>query len=289
MRIFSSLIAASMLLASLSVAALPAAVTVSAPTTTQPPTIAPCIVPQDSNIEQRLLEQENKHLREQNAVIESYHESVLETSYFALGSVLTMTVILLGYSWWFNTRAYESDKRALREELQTKISAAESRVALREQEQRSAAEAAINARIDAATAAQSANYNSLLSDVAKMRASSDQAVALINERHSLFAREFRIVEDMVWDLRGVPSNSVLSLAQAVRLCAADEDDKMFDIIAGRLEKRVNELIGNADKMSDGTRAQVEKNLAKSSKRWPERIQALLDLVAQIERAESSES
>ena len=281
MRIVAHLIALLLLLISMSATSAPSPSGESKPAqkSSQPSASTTA----DAAIEHRLLEQEAKHLREQNASIESYHESVLTTAYFALGTVITITVLLLGYSWWFNSRAYENDKKALRDEVESKIATAESRISLKEQEQRSTAEAAINARIDSATSTSVASYNQLRKEVADARTSFEQASQSTAEKIDWITREFRMVEDMVWALRGVHSNSLLALAQGLGLCATDDDDDFFDIVAERFKKRTRELIESGYKLSDDSKNGIIRRLEELRDKRPEKIAALLDLLNQIER------
>jgi hypothetical protein len=281
MRILAYVIAPLLLMASLAVASAPSPDRESKTTPRASQQSLPATT--EATIERRLLEQEAKHLREQNASIESYHESVLTTAYFALGTVITITVLLLGYSWWFNSKAYENDKKALRDEVASRIAAAEGRISLKEQEQRSTAEAAINARIDSATSTSAASHNQLRNEVAEARTSLQQASQSTAEKIDWISREFRMVEDMVWALRGVHSNSLLALAQGLGLCATDDDDDIFDIIAERFKKRIRELIDSGYKLSDDSKTGIVRRLEELRDKRPEKIATLLDQLNKIER------
>jgi|GEM_PF-6641681 len=62
-------------------------------------------------------QEEVKQLKAQQKVIQSYQDNFLSTVYWSLGTVSTIVLILIGFSWFANLRNYERDKNALREEL----------------------------------------------------------------------------------------------------------------------------------------------------------------------------
>lgn len=240
-----------------------------------------------TSLEQALLEQEAAFLRKQNESIESYHESVLATSYFALGTVFTIALLLLGYSWWFNTRAYESDKANLREELLAKLTAAENRIALKEQAARTAAESAMSTRLDSAASTASANHLQLRTELGDLRVAIEKSVLETGRKVDWLFKEFRAVEEMVWVLNGAPQNALLSLAQGMEMCAEDPDDDMFDILSGRFEARISEMVKSGKVLSDDMRRMIEGNISSNSRRRQQKTQRLLEELAKVSRATAS--
>lgn len=236
---------------------------------------------QEARLERRLLEQEAAHLRKQLESVEEYHESVLATSYFALGTVFTITLLLLGYSWWFNTRAYEVDKANLRDEVAAKIEAAEGRISLKEQEQRSAAEVAANARIDSINTNLSAGLSQLRTELGELRTSTVKLVNSSSRKLDWLFKEFRIIEEMVWAQSGAYQNALLSLAQAIEMCADDEDESMLDVLVRRFERRVDEMSSAGKRIGPDLTAMIRNNLTKSLAMRPEKTQRVLDQLARV--------
>lgn len=240
-----------------------------------------------ASLEQRLLQQEAAFLRKQYESVESYHDSVLATSYFALGTVFTIALLLLGYSWWFNTRAYESDKAHLREELLAKLTAAEDRIALKEQAARTVAESAMSARLDSTASTTSANHLQLRTELADLRVAIEKSVSDTGQKVDWLFKEFRAVEEMVWALNGSPQNALLSLAQGMEMCAEDPKDDMFDILSDRFEARVSEMVKSGKVLSDDMRQMIERNINSNAKKRQQKTQHVLEQLAKVGRPTDS--
>jgi len=63
------------------------------------------------------LRKQNDLLRGQLDVMKQYHQGLLTTVYWALGGIVTLMGILVGFGWFANFRVYERDKNALAVEL----------------------------------------------------------------------------------------------------------------------------------------------------------------------------
>jgi len=67
-------------------------------------------------------------LKQQNEIIKGGQADLLQTVYFALGTVVLLALALTGYSWWTNFRVYERDKDALTTNLNATIAGATTRL-----------------------------------------------------------------------------------------------------------------------------------------------------------------
>lgn len=70
------------------------------------------------------LPQESKEmalLRTQLADAKEFHESILETVYWALGGTFVLAGLLLGFGWLANFKVYERDKSAMKAELEAAL------------------------------------------------------------------------------------------------------------------------------------------------------------------------
>jgi hypothetical protein len=84
------------------------------------PLAAACAVqetPQGQGLEKRV-----DRIEAQLAIIRDYNDDFLSTVHWSLGVVSTMTLILLGFSWFSNFRILDREKEALRGELTTFLS-----------------------------------------------------------------------------------------------------------------------------------------------------------------------
>lgn len=53
----------------------------------------------------------------QIATMKEYHSSLLDTVYWALGTVATVAVLLVGFGWFANFKFHEAEKQRLKEDL----------------------------------------------------------------------------------------------------------------------------------------------------------------------------
>jgi hypothetical protein len=95
---------------------------------------------QDVTVEQQRLDLDSTviALRAQNEVIQSYGNKMLDVVYWSLGGVVTLTAILVGFSWFANMRLHERDKAALRQELLAAVASEGSRLGEESQKTREA-------------------------------------------------------------------------------------------------------------------------------------------------------
>ena len=60
-------------------------------------------------------------LRAQLEQMRRTDDQLLETIYWSLGGLVTVSVILVGYSWFSSTRTHERDREALKQELRSLV------------------------------------------------------------------------------------------------------------------------------------------------------------------------
>jgi hypothetical protein len=171
---------------------------------------------------------------------QGHNGEVLQTVYWSLGVIATLTLLLVGYSWFTNFRVYERDKEMLAEALRMEL-----RAGLAEA-QRSTREAMSEIREKAADLASAIRSESDAAIEAGMKAHASRI-----EGH-LRALEARLLEtqlsfellnaDVLFErhLHGNGIRSYLSAASiAKRLGRAD----CVERILGDLEKRLKQMNG----------------------------------------------
>ena len=239
------------------------------------------VAPTQETSDRRFLEFQVANLKEQKEIIESYHDSILDTIFFAIGAVFTLTILLLGYSWWFNTRTYEKEKVALKEELALLIKSAEDRITVNEQSRRVEQDQQAANRIDALTDLTAKNYAQIRAEMTDQNRANTNELALNKLQTHWLQREFRMIEELVWEGRGIRSNSLFSIAQALSLSSNDQDDDLFNSIFDRFSKRAGEMIGNKDEIADATRDQITKRVEDCREKRPAKADEALALLAQV--------
>lgn len=67
-------------------------------------------------------------LKEQNSDLKGFQSDLLLTMWSAFGSLVVLTLALLGFGWFANFRMYERDKELLRKDLEGVVASSESRL-----------------------------------------------------------------------------------------------------------------------------------------------------------------
>lgn len=111
--------------------------------------------PSRSSEEVARLETEVRLLRE-------FHEHLLATVLWSLGVTLTIAILLVGYNWYNNVRAYERDKEAMQRELQVSLRESVATIS-------TAVDAKVSAEIEKLTASMRADLDKLLAATAEHR------------------------------------------------------------------------------------------------------------------------
>ena len=193
-------------------------------------------------------------LREQNKLIKSHQASLLSTVHWSLGVLVTVAALLVGFGWWTNFRMHEADKERLKKEVKSDISELEGRVTVQLSKARELTQKDSEARINRAV-------DNIAKDIvgleSKQEKANDKADLLSESVSSLTKKvgdnlaeskkgilsleeELRLVEELVWDLKGIPNNVLITQWQSVRLAMEvgneDRASKSLARLKSTLEK-----------------------------------------------------
>lgn len=175
-------------------------------------------------------------VKEQNRMIKEFQSSQQATVYWALGSILGFVVILTGLSIFTNFKLYDQDKERLRNEFETKIAAYRSEFNLQiEEYKREADQSAdqknqiIQDRFLSQTSELRTSLENLRSELISNIKTTDDNVKTLEGDVSKTARNLseaesalRSVEVLVWELRKVPGNMLITHSQALSAAVRSE-------------------------------------------------------------------
>lgn len=185
------------------------------------------------------LEAQVANLKLQNQLIQNYQDKMSSVVYWALGVVAGIFALLMSYSVFTNFRFYEQDKERLKKELQSVIDIFKSDLGVKFEQDRGDLERAFDLRNES-------NIKIILEQGTEVRAKIDSVRAefiegldstkkeqsTLSEKldHSkktmqTFATQFFAVEEMVWDLKGIPECILITQSQAID--AALEADNVY--------------------------------------------------------------
>ncbi|MGZ9666246.1 hypothetical protein ACXX9E_09125 [Pseudomonas sp. GNP014] len=187
------------------------------------------------------LKTETLQLKEQNKLLREYQGSMLSTVYWSLGVIATIVALLMGYSIFTNFKFYDQDKQRLKTEIQSFIDKSQAELITRVQQERLESERVVElknentlstflsqnselqARLDTARTELSNEIKSLTNQVIKL------PVELENIKNYALRSEveIRTIEGMVWELRGVHSNTLLAQIEGIKAaCASSSSVKL---------------------------------------------------------------
>lgn len=170
--------------------------------------------------------------------MKEYHSSLLDTVYWALGTVATVTTLLVGFGWFANFKFHEAEKQRLKEDLEIRLKEATATLDARLSVNQAEMSKLIDSRLDAfltrvardidlareeasrATENNRDELKQLKVSVEALRESERQNA----KRDSELEATLRVVEEHVWDLKGIPTNTLLTQAQGLK-SAMDADSR----------------------------------------------------------------
>lgn len=196
-------------------------------------------------------------MEQQIATMKEYHPSLLDTVYWALGTVATVSILLVGFGWLANFKFHESEKKRLMDELDAKLkeafSSIETRLSTREIEVIKSVDLRLENQatrttrdIDIARTEATKQHENNSAAIEQMRvkiSDLDAAQAKGKKRDSEIEATLRNVEEGVWEIKGIPTNILITQAQGLR-ASLDAEQNRFYIVSTlqRMRKTIEDLI-----------------------------------------------
>lgn len=191
-------------------------------------------------------------LREQNKLLKEFQSSQQTTVYWALSGILGFVFILTGLSLFTNFKFYEQDKDRLKREFEDKISAYRSEFGLQLESHKGevlqivdhknqAMQDRVFSQLSEARSLIESVRSEVLADVKKTSSDiqdSNAQIASVRKNLEAAEVELRDVESVVWAIKDIPGNILITKSQGVR--AAVNAGSEYDV--KRLIKSIGELL-----------------------------------------------
>lgn len=201
------------------------------------------------------LELELELLRNQNELIKEYHSSLLSTVYWSLSALMTIAVLLIGFGWWSNSRMHEKDKERLKDEVKILISEMESKVDISLANNRTEYLMLLDNRLDNLSERFSNENSTIKADfsekITELKKISDEFNSFISRTDktlmqyskdlSISEADLRIVEEMVWDIKKVPRNVILTQTQGINAAVKADNSSLVSIVLNRMKESLEKL------------------------------------------------
>lgn len=205
-------------------------------------------------------EAEIKYLKLQIALMKENDNALLNTIYWTLGTVATVTVLLVGFGWLSNFKFHDSEKQRIKDELDSKINEAMSKINSKASLDRLELNKDIDIRIEKQTETIEKNIEIVRVDLierlariaeslpiieSKIKESSVKIAAAENRSHWI-ETNIRIIEENIWDLKNVPANILITQFQGLQSAIACNSDFYIKSILESMINTVDEKFIKAE-------------------------------------------
>ncbi|EOX4082271.1 hypothetical protein ACM65P_003345 [Vibrio alginolyticus] len=268
--------------------------------TKTPPTKIESQVTSDSELI-RALEDKIAQMKTQNDLLKEYQSSLLSTVYWSLGFLGGITVLLIGYGWWSNTKIHEKDKEEIRQEVSNLVEKWKVDIMLTttelNKEQLKNVDTKVGSvfeqlkEIEKSTKDQLDKYSQDSKSINKLI--EDKVDALEVSSNSLKANyaqlryNVSIIEERVWDTRGVTSNVLLTQAESIvyALELGTEGSRVGLILQRLKETLENYLKGPNPELRLFTITSIRDVLTKLDGKYAVEASEIIELLDKVKLAE----
>ncbi|MFQ2196198.1 hypothetical protein [Aeromonas jandaei] len=240
-----------------------------------------------------------EELKVENKIIKEYHDSLLSTVYWAIGSVLGVSALLFGFGWWSNFKIHEKDKSTLLSEASRLIIESEIKTAVLIDEKNSKNIEHFSNSIKNTNDRIDKIYNSL-EDYSSKLDKINSEISKIKIEHALQSRtikynehyqelNLRSVEERLWELKEVYNNVLLAQLESLeasikmnRIIGSNEHNFDLTPILERIKSTIEDnIIGKPCYISDFTTSRTVEILKSIGGEYSIKVNEILSLVEKI--------
>lgn len=228
-------------------------------------------------------------LRAQNALLSQFQSDVLSTVYWALGTVAALGLLLFGFGWFANFKFHESEKKSLSEEFDRKIDQFRVSYGAELTERQAAIIEAVTEKMDVLAQRIQDDVTKIddrvrdaLGSMGKEVKALERANEKRREDRFVLAAEMRLIEQDVWEIKGIYSNVVLTQVQALEAALEAGRPVYVGIVLKRVKVTLErDVLPKGVAIYESTRNSLREALKTAAKHEPvlvEEIRKMLDEV-----------
>jgi hypothetical protein len=228
-------------------------------------------------------------------MMKEYHSSLLDTVYWALGVVVTVALLVGGFSWYSTFRVYEADKRDLRRdmeandkqvlaEVEARLSASSAHTLKQVEERLSALAERMTREADIAREAWASERKGVSEAIAKL----ENAVGILKQTDAKLLRglhysetKLRRVEENMWESEGLFGNVLLTQSQGLSAALKGEYKNTVRSILERMSSTAKKMASENEDMSKGMIESVASDVKKAASLEPVLANAALEAIGKI--------
>ena len=234
-------------------------------------------------------------LRAQNEIIKSYQESILNTVYWALGGVFALAILLAGFGWWSNFKLNEIDKDRLRSEMRLELEKLSSETGLVLEQSAADVLRSVRERNDAHTASldkmterMTENLSSFRGEIDEKTKETSQSLLALVEGMGLATKRIhrteatlRQVEELIWDIKGIQMNVLLTQCQGVYSSISAGDVDLLKNILARMLATAQTLIDAGTIINSDLMVTIKKCVSSAAEMAPIEAASVSDALANV--------
>ncbi len=200
----------------------------------------------------------------QNALIKEHHSSLLRTVYWSLSALVTMTALLIGFGGWSNFRMHEKDKERLKDEVDKNITELNSQMETRLANNTNEYLKLLDDRLERVSDRFTTNFSKLNSDLTKSiknidrntntlknyKSNTDKSLEALSESIFHIAEETSLVEEIVWGIRGLHENALITQTQALEIAVESNNSNNIQSTLNRMKDTFKVLADNKTAIDD---------------------------------------
>ena len=225
--------------------------------------------------------------------MKDFQSSQQATVYWALGGIMSFVIILTGLSIFTNFKFYTQDKERLNKDFDAKLSEYRAELILRmeeylrdsdkvsEQRNQNLQDRTLNQISEIRSFIESVR-SELVTDTKTTNAKILEVDQLLRQRTASVESSLRDVEVLVWDLRGIPSNMLVTHSQAVTTAVETGSEELVSHALNQLKRTLeNKFIKTNAPIDEGTYKWLDESLTKASSFNRESTASIRDMLSKL--------
>jgi hypothetical protein len=238
---------------------------------------------------------ELKVLQTQNATMKEYHSSLLDTVYWTLATVATIAVLLVGFGWFTNFKFHDAEKQRLKEELDARLKEATTTLEVKFGSHKDDIAKLIDSRLDAFFTRITRDIDIARAEATRYEKENDDAIVQLravvqtlqeDQKKNLIAdnnieASLRLVEEKIWDLKGIPFNILLTQSQGLKAAIKAENRTYIVSTLERMQLTIKTIISSNKEIGKNTLDLIELALSEAEVTEPIAVSNVRELLKQI--------
>lgn len=242
------------------------------------------------------IEAEANAQQAQITAIKEYHSSLLDTVYWSLSTLVTVFALLAGFGWFANFKFYEADKARLKEDFTRMLAEASAKADVKLIASEGGLLEKVDGRLESVAQRLSGDFQAIRSDISALTKNlfDDKATTIqkdkelenrlkeLNKTIGVVESNMRRVEEHVWEIKGIPTNKLITQKQSLDAALKSEATYLIDDALERMGDTIQkEILPGGHTLPETMRTSLQSSIAAAASSNPISASAIAELVKLI--------